>query len=62
MYKIVRLDGETNNNNNALRTALSKRYRYTILEHCVGYHHDKNTSFFEVRHVFLNKHKSPTMG
>ena len=56
------LDGENNNNDNALQTALSKRYWYTILEHCVGYHHDKNTSFFEVQHVFLNKHKSPTMG
>ena len=56
------LDGENNDNDNAVQTAVSKRYLYTILERCVGYHCDKNTSCFEVRHVFLNKHKSPTMG
>ena len=56
------LDGGTKDNNNELMTALSKQYWYMILEHCVRYHCDKNTSFFKVRPVFLNKHKSPTMG
>ena len=56
------LDGGTKDNKNELKIALSKQYRYTILNHCVGYHCDKNTSCLEVRRVFLNKHKSPEMG
>ena len=56
------LHGGKQDNNDELMIALSKQYRYTMLEHCVGYHCDKNTCCLEVRRVFLNKHKSPTMG
>ena len=46
------LDGENNDNNNALQTALSKRYWYTILEHCVGYHREKIPVFLKFNMSF----------